>query len=131
MKEVEPVDGLAGGSKGGVTVLDVDRVTALAANLDVYRMADALPAQREGSPGRPAEFPDYVWVLFAGLLGIFGSARKAAAAMASPLYWSLMRKGVAACLGPAAALALPAHGPSRNQWNWHSRRLRDHLPQLQ
>ncbi|RLU94587.1 hypothetical protein CTZ27_17870 [Streptomyces griseocarneus] len=113
------------------TVLETTRVRALASSPDVYELARTLPSRPEGGPGRPNQFPDFVWVLFAGMTGIFGSARKTAAAMTDPVYWHLIREGVARCLGPAEALALPPRGPSRNQWNYHSRRLHTQLPRMQ
>ena len=114
-----------------MTLLETTRVRALAACPDVYALAAVIPPRPAGTAGRQAVFPDYVWVLFFGMLGIFGSARKTAAAMADPLYWQLVLNGVDTCLGPTEVLRLPDRGPSRNMWNWHSKRIHPHLPLLQ
>ncbi|WP_137234697.1 hypothetical protein [Streptomyces sp. BPSDS2] len=114
-----------------VTLLETTRVRALASSPDVYALAELIPPRSQGVAGRVAAFPDFVGLLFMGALGIFGSARKTAAAMADPVYWSLIAEGVGACLGPAESLRLPARGPSRDMWNWHSKRLHPHIPALQ
>ncbi|WP_335940245.1 hypothetical protein [Streptomyces sp. PTD5-9] len=112
-------------------MLETTRVRALAACPEVYTLAGVIPPRPAGTAGRQAVFPNYVWVLFFGMLGIFGSARKTAAAMADTAYWQLIIDGVTSRLGPAEALRLPARGPSRNMWNWHSKRLHPYLPSLQ
>lgn len=114
------------------TVLHTTRVRAIAHNPDLYVLAfEAIPAAEHRGAGRPAAFPDYVWVVFMAMVGAFGSARMAAAAMGDETYWGIVRDGVATCLGPAEALALPTRGPSRNMWNWHSKRLQLHLTAIQ
>ncbi|MFJ2787496.1 MULTISPECIES: hypothetical protein [unclassified Streptomyces] len=114
-----------------MTVLETVRVRVLAACPEVYTLAGVIPPRPAGTAGRQAVFPIYVWVLFFGMLGIFGSARKTAAAMADTAYWQLILDGVISRLGLAEALRLPAHGTSWNMWNWHSKRLHAYLPSLQ
>lgn len=97
-------------------VVNLRRAIAVAHNPDIYAMAAQIPDTTSGGPGRPGEFPVYIYLIFNALTAVFGSARATAANLRDPAIWAHIRVGVAHCLGQAEAYALPALGPTRNQW---------------
>jgi hypothetical protein len=112
------------------SVIDLEKVLAVASDPHIYALAAQLHQPQPGAPGRPGEFPPYVYLLFNALTAVFRSARATAANLAHPTMWSLVREGVATCLGQAAADALPKRGPTRNQWLHNRKKLLEQLPQL-
>ncbi len=113
-----------------MSVIDLDRVMAVASDPDIYALSAELPERAAATPGRPGEFPLYIYLLFNALTAVFHSARATAANLANPLMWSLIREGITQGLGQAAADALPERGPTRNQWLYNRKKLLDHLPEL-
>ncbi|MBR7828140.1 hypothetical protein KDK95_17620 [Actinospica sp. MGRD01-02] len=112
------------------SVIVLARVRAVVNDPAIYALAAQLPEKEAGSPGRPADFPLYIYLLYNALTAVFQSARATEAHLADPTYWSLVREGVAQCLDQAAADALPETGPTRNQWLYNRKKLVDHLPAL-
>lgn len=109
-------------------VIDLERIHAVTYNPGIYALAATIPDTDPEGPGRPGEFPLYVYVLFNVLTAVFGSARATAANMRHPAIWTIIRQGIAHCLGQAEADALPPLGPTRNQWLYNRRvKLLPHL----
>src|SRR6266700_1902692 len=86
-----------------MSVIDLDRVMAVASDPDIYALSAELPERAAATPGRPGEFPLYIYLLFNALTAVFHSARATAANLANPLMWSLIREGITQGLGQAAA----------------------------
>lgn len=112
------------------SVLRHERLLAVVSHPGTYALADYLPEPALDAPGRPGEFPLYVYLLFNALTALFASARATAAHLQDPSVWAVVRQGVASVLGPEAAEALPDHGPNRNQWLHNRKKLTALLPQL-
>ena len=112
------------------SVTQLSRITAVANDPSLYALAARLPTPQLGVPGRPGEFPPYVYVLFNALTAVFHSARNTASNLADPGVWAVVRQGIAANLGQDAADVLPDTGPTRNQWLYNRRLLLKHLPDL-
>lgn len=111
-------------------LLDLYRLGAIASNPAVYRLASAIP-QRTHSIGRPRQFPDEAYALFAVVIAAVGSARKAAGYMEEPFYWNILREGMRVCLGDEFIASVPSdRGPTRNQWLYHSRRFARHISEV-
>lgn len=87
----------------------------------INRIASRIPARDEGIPGRPAEFPDVVYVLFTALAGTFGSQRKAASWLGESGNWFKVRKHAER----RWEMTLPKHGPTRSTCGYNFRRLAD------
>ncbi|QUW85435.1 hypothetical protein SMIR_40855 (plasmid) [Streptomyces mirabilis] len=99
------------------------RVKDVARFEDLYRLAAALESATGPRPGRPPEYPPYVYVLFLALRGVHGSARYCAGDLQDKTVWKKIRKGVAHHLGKDEAKRLPRTGPSRHQWQHAQRKL--------
>lgn len=108
------------------------RVRAVAANPDVYALAASLPPTPKRKDGQPADFPDYVYLIYAALISVFGAARGTATEIVqSSWVWDEVRAGVAAVLGVEESERLRLAGPQRHHWTYNSKRLRRYVPQLQ
>lgn len=89
----------------------------------IPRIAARLPKRDAGLAGRPAEFPDVVYVLFTALAGTFGSQRKAASWLAAAGNWYRVQKHAERRWGTATPL--PAFAPTRSTCGYNFRRLAD------
>lgn len=98
---------------------------------DIYRLAEILPSQPPGRVGRRADYPAYIYLLYAAVRSVCRSARLAAATLQDPTIWAEVKQGVAESLGAREAGALPEGGPTRNHWH-HAQRtlLVPHMEQL-
>ena len=65
-----------------LTLLEIDTIEAVASSELIYHLAETLPPHQPGSPGRPPDFPPWVYVLHKALAGVLGSHSKATRAMA-------------------------------------------------
>lgn len=104
-------------------VLLNERVAAVAADPDVYKLADLIPTERRSLVGRPGDYPPYIYVIFNALTMVFGSARRTAAHLQHPQWWQIVREGVASVLGQQEADSLPSIGPGRHHWLYNRKIL--------
>lgn len=74
------------------TLLELEKVRAVASYPALYVIADLIPDRPAGSPGRPAHYPAWVSVIHKVLHGAFGSANHASRIMANPEYWQIIRR---------------------------------------
>lgn len=79
------------------TLLEIDKVRAVASYPALYAIADLLPDRAPNTPGRPAHYPGWVSIVHKVLHGAFGSASHAARIMANPQYWQIICDHAAAC----------------------------------
>jgi hypothetical protein len=110
----------------------VPHLLALAADPLLQVMGDRIdtwtdPEQSRG--GRPRKHPTWVMVLFGACISIFGSASATSRNLADPAVWNLVCERARPNLPDGAAL--PARGPTRDQWQYFTRRLEDHQEQFQ
>lgn len=87
----------------------------------IPRIASKIPAREAGTAGRPAEFPDVVYVLFTALAGTFGSQRKAASWLGESGNWYKIRRHAERRWD----VILPEFGPTRSTCGYNFRRLAD------
>lgn len=73
------------------TLLEIEKVRAVASYAALYGISDLIPDRAPNSPGRPAHYPAWVSVIHKVLHGAFGSANMASRIMASPEYWQIIR----------------------------------------
>jgi len=71
------------------TLLEIERVHAIASYPALYKIADLIPDRPTNSPGRPAHYPAWVSVIHRALQGVFGSANMASRVMGNSEYWQL------------------------------------------
>lgn len=87
----------------------------------IPRVAAYLPSREAGLAGRPAEYPDIVYVLFTVLTSTFGSQRKAASWLAEAGNWYRVRRQAERPWG----ITLPNFAPTRSTCGYNFRRLAD------
>lgn len=107
------------------TLLEIDKVRAVAAYSALYAISDLIPDRLANTPGRPAHYPGWVSVIHKVLHGAFGSANYAARIMANPQYWQIICEHAAAC--GKAARATP---PRRHHHTYAQHRLETHVDDL-
>ncbi|GAA2420854.1 hypothetical protein GCM10009856_33470 [Mycolicibacterium llatzerense] len=73
------------------TLLEFEKVRAVASYSALYGISDLIPDRAPNSPGRPAHYPPWVSVIHKVLHGVFGSANMASRIMANPEYWQMIR----------------------------------------
>lgn len=78
------------------TLLEIDKVRAVASYAALYAISDLIPDRLPNSPGRPAHYPAWVSVIHKVLHGTFGSANHASRIMANPEYWDIICRHAAA-----------------------------------
>lgn len=108
------------------TPSEIDFVEAIAANPDVYALAEHLPAQKRDRGGRPPTHPAAVYVIHIALAGVLGSHRKAAHAMANRHHWSMIRDFART----TAQLELAAAPPTRNMCEYNRKLIASHVESL-
>lgn len=107
------------------TLLELEKVRAVASYPALYAISDMVPDRPEGSPGRPAHYPAWVSVIHKVLHGAFGSANHASRIMANPEYWQIIRQQAAA--NGKAARPQP---PQRHHHCYAQERIDDHIDTL-
>jgi hypothetical protein len=105
------------------TPTQLDHVEAIAANPDLYALADILPERTDGDVGRPGTHLPVVYLLDCALAGVIGSHRKAAALIANPHCWNIIRRSAR----KIGAIRLPRKPPTRNQCEYHRGRIAAHV----
>jgi hypothetical protein len=68
------------------------RIKDVARFEDLYRLAAVLESAPGPRPGRPPEYPPYIYVLFLALRGIHGSARYCAGDLQDKDVWKKVRR---------------------------------------
>src|SRR5690625_4916203 len=63
------------------TLLEIEKVRAVASYSALYAISDLIPDRAPNSPGRPAHYPAWVMVIHKVLHGAFGSASHASRIM--------------------------------------------------
>jgi hypothetical protein len=114
------------GSAAEWTPIEIDTITAIANDPDLYTLATEIAHRRPGDPGRPCPYPSVVWLFYITVAGVLGSHRKAAAAIHNTHYWNLFRRAAR----KTATLRLPRTPPSRNQCEYHRGQLTEQLDTL-
>lgn len=102
----------------------ISAVKAIAADPHTHRLAhdiDEWTDAKNGPGGRPRKHPTWCLVLFAQCIGIFGSVNATAVALSDPDVWALVVKAAAPHLDPS--VTVPDLGPSRDQYQYFTRRL--------
>jgi hypothetical protein len=113
------------------TVISIARLEMLVANPRLFRVAQAvLPERASGSPGRPARYPRYIYLVVLCTISIFRSSRLACSNLQHPTYWKIVKEAVRRHLGDEAAEALPDTGPTIDQWNDQKVHLRNAVEEL-
>ncbi|RRE00749.1 hypothetical protein D9R13_21245 [Mycobacteroides abscessus subsp. massiliense] len=107
------------------TLLEIEKVRAVASYAALYGISDLIPNRAPNSPGRPAHHPAWVSVIHKVLHGAFGSANMASRIMASPEYWQIIRDH-AAKHGKTAR----AKPPRRHHHVYAMERLDAHIDNL-
>lgn len=126
-----PVAELEGPQSPAPTIISITRLEMLVANPRLFRVAQAvLPERDSGSPGRPARYPRYIYLVVLCSIAIFRSSRLACANLQHPTYWKIVKEAVRHHLGEAAAEALPDTGPTIDQWNDQVVYLRNAVEEL-
>jgi hypothetical protein len=69
-----------------------ERVEALLANPALFELAEHIPARAPGMPGRPSQYPPWMWLLYEALISIYGSARAVDTELSHPTVWQLIRR---------------------------------------
>lgn len=109
------------------TPLEIDKITAIATDPDLYALAAEIPHRTPGEPGRPCSHPPVVWLFYIAIAGALGSHRKAASALAgNEHYWQLLRRAARKTNNQQ----LPKRPPSRNQCEYHRGKLANRLDTL-
>jgi hypothetical protein len=108
------------------TPTQLDHVEAIAANPDLFALADILPERTNGDVGRPGTHPPVAYLLYCVLAGVIGSHRKAAALIAHPHCWNTIRRSAR----KVRAIRLPRKPPTRNQCEYHRSRIAAHVEPL-
>jgi hypothetical protein len=93
-------------------VADLERVTALLANRDLYTLLDGYPEPDRTRGGRPQIYPD--WLLVA-----YGALRAVETAPKGPIVWDFIRDAVRQQFPNDPSRWLPDHPPSRT---WYVKR---------
>jgi hypothetical protein len=108
------------------TPTQLDHVEAIAANPDLYALANILPKRGGGDVGRPGVNPPVVYLLYCVLAGVVGSHRKTAALIANPHCWNIIRRSAR----KIGTIRLPRTPPTRNQCEYHRARIAAHIEPL-
>ncbi|SKF59981.1 Uncharacterised protein [Mycobacteroides abscessus subsp. abscessus] len=111
---------------GDHTLVEIDKVRAIASDPAQYAIADRIPDREPGTPGRPPMYPNWVHIVHTSLHGAFGSANAASRIMNNPDYWDIIR-------GHAADHAHTARAtpPKRHHHTYAQPKLDRHIEQLQ
>ncbi|MDO3299245.1 hypothetical protein P5V47_11145 [Mycobacteroides abscessus subsp. massiliense] len=111
---------------GDHTLLEIEKVHAIASDPAQYAIADRIPDREPGTPGRPPLYPNWVHVVHTSLHGAFGSANAASRIMNYPDYWAIIC-GHAADHGKTAR----STPPKRHHHTYAQPKLDRHIEQLQ
>ncbi|BAP95717.1 hypothetical protein [Mycobacteroides abscessus] len=116
---------------GDHTLVEIEKVRAIASDPAQYTIADRIPEREPGTPGRPSMYPNWVHVLHTSLHGAFGSANAASRIMNAPDYWDIICEH-AADHGKTARTEPPKrhhHTYAQPKLDRHIEQLRDGLRQ--
>jgi hypothetical protein len=91
---------------------------------DVAERIDYWTAHPSGLGGRPRKHPTWALVLFGASISVFGSASEAARNLADPGLWSMVLDGARPHLRPDDIV--PSSGPSRDQYQYFTKRVAGH-----
>lgn len=69
----------------------LERVEAILRNRAVFEIADEIATADRSRGGRPRHYPTFMWVVYAALQSVYGSARRVEAELAHPVVWQLVR----------------------------------------
>jgi len=70
----------------------LERVEAILRNPALYDLADEIALPDDAKGGRPRHYPVFMWLAYAALLSVYGSARRVEAELGHPIVWDLARR---------------------------------------
>jgi hypothetical protein len=111
-------------------VAPTERFWALLLNEDLYRLAALLRQPNPNGMGSPNHYPMWVYLLYGGLIGVYGSAETVGAQLRLRGVWREVRALAAEIGGPDAVAGLPTRGPERHHWNYWSRQIADQMDEV-
>jgi hypothetical protein len=92
------------------------RVEAIVSNPALYRLARLIPRPPAEMGGRKRDYPDYMLLVYEGLISVYGSARQVEAELAHPLVWRLLRRSVKKMFPEHPARHLPRRPMRRHHY---------------
>jgi len=99
-------------------VAALERVEAILGNAAVYELANEIALPDDAKGGRPRHYPVFMWLAYAALLSVYGSARRVEAELAHPLVWGLVRRLVRECYPRDPSQWLPEQPMRRHHYRY-------------